>query len=104
MHLIFLTKYGNLAASSRLRAFQYQNKIDLPSYKVDVQPLLSNRFVEKKLNYKPVGLFLLFYLFIRRLFFLFGINRYDVIVIHIELFPFLPPIFEWFLFKSKKKI
>jgi len=104
MHIIFLTKYGNLAASSRLRAFQYKNKIDLPSYQVDVKSLLGNSYIEKKFNNKPVGFFYLFYSFIKRLFFLFGIRRYDVVVIHIELFPFVPPIFEWFLFKSKRKI
>ena len=104
MNIIFLTKYGNLAASSRLRAYQYQDKIESSKIKVDVQPLLSNSYIEKKFNNKPVGLFHIFYLFIKRLFFLFRLGKYDVIVIHIELFPFIPPIFEWVLFRTKKKI
>ena len=60
MNIIFLTKYGNLAASSRLRAYQYQDKIESSKIKVDVQPLLSNSYIEKKFNNKPVGLFHLF--------------------------------------------
>ena len=104
MNIIFLTKYGNLAASSRLRAYQYQNKIESSKIKVDVQPLLSNSYLEKKFNNKPVSLFYLVYLFIKRLFFLFRLGKYDVIVIHIELFPFIPPVFEWVLFRTNKKI
>ena len=50
MNIIFLTKYGNLAASSRLRAYQYQNKIESSKIKVDVQSLLSNSYIEKKFN------------------------------------------------------
>jgi glycosyltransferase involved in cell wall biosynthesis len=103
-NILFLTKYDNLAASSRLRAYQYQNKIPLSICKVDVQPLLSNRYLEKKFSGIPVSGFYLFYLFIRRLFFLFKVNRYDVIIVHIELFPFIPPVFEWLLFKAKSKV
>jgi len=104
MRLIFLTKYGNLAASSRLRAYEYRNKINISSYDVEVQPLLNNLYVKKLFNNKPVRFYYLIYFFIRRLVFLFKTKKNDVIVIHTELFPFLPPIFEWFLFKSNRKV
>ena len=104
MRLIFLTKYGNHAASSRLRAYQYQNKINLSSLDVEVQPLLSNLYVEKINNDKPVRFYYLIYLFMRRLVFLLATKKNDIVIIHTELFPFVPPIFEWFLFKSNRKV
>ena len=106
MNILFLTKYDNLAASSRLRAFQYQNKINSSKSKsrVDVQALLSNSYLEKKFNNKHVSFIHLIYLFFKRLYFLFKIVKYEIIIIHIELFPFVPPIFEWFLFKTNKLV
>ena len=104
MNVLFLTKYDTLAASSRLRAFQYQSKIDASRFNVDVQPLLSNIYLEKKFNNKRISLIYLIYLFFKRLFFLFNVYKYEVIVIHIELFPFVPPIFEWILLKFHKNI
>ena len=104
MNILFLTKYDDLAASSRLRAFLYQKKIDSSRSNVDVQPLLSNVYLEKKFKKQHVSFIYLIYLFFRRVFFLLNIAKYEVIVIHIELFPFIPPIFEWLLFKTNKKI
>jgi len=104
MNILFLTKYDDLAASSRLRAFLYQKKIDSSRSNVDVQPLLSNVYLEKKFKKQHVSFIYLIYLFFRRVFFLLNIAKYEVIVIHIELFPFIPPIFEWLLFRTNKKI
>lgn len=104
MKILFLTKYDNLAASSRLRAYQYKDWMDSSRYEVDVKPLLSNRYLEKKFNNIRVGIFYLSYLFFRRVVTLFKIIKYDVIIIHLELFPFVPPVFEWLLFKVNKKI
>ena len=104
MNVLFLTKYDNLAASSRLRAFQYQNKIDSSRFNVDVKPLLSNNYLEKKFSNQQISILYLIYLFFKRLFSLLNVSKYEVIIIHIELFPFIPPIFEWLLFKTNKKI
>ena len=104
MKILFLTKYDNLAASSRLRAFQFQNKLDSSKFDVDVQALLSNSYLLRKFSNKKASFIHLIYLFFKRIFFLFNIAKYQTIVIHIELFPYLPPIFEWIIFKTKKKI
>ena len=32
------------------------------------------------------------------------LNKDEVIIIHCELFPYVPPIFEWVLFKLNKNI
>ena len=104
MKVLFLTKYDNLAASSRLRAYQYKNKMDSSKFEVDVKPLLSTFYLERKWRDKHISFFYLGFLFFKRVFTLLNIQKYNVIVIHLELFPFLPPIFEWFLFKTNKKI
>ena len=103
-NIIFLTKYGTLAASSRLRAYQFKDKINSTKLNIEVQSLLSNRYLEKKFNNKSVSIFYIFYLCLKRFCFLFNLRKYDVVVIHFELFPFMPPIFEWALFKTNKKI
>ena len=104
MKILFLTKYDNLAASSRLRAYQYQSKLDPSRFDVDVKPLLTTYYLEKKFKDQRTSFFYLIYLFLKRTFNLLNIRKYDVIIIHFELFPFLPPIFEWLLFKTDKKI
>ena len=52
MKILFLTKYDGLAASSRLRAYQYQNKMDSSKFEVDVKPLLSAFYLGKKFKDK----------------------------------------------------
>ena len=104
MKILFLTKYDTLAASSRLRAYQYKDKMDSSRFEVDVKPLLSNRYLERKFTNKRISIFYLAYLFFKRIFDLLNTDKYDVIIIHLELFPFIPPVFEWLLFKTNKKI
>lgn len=103
-NIIFLTKYGDLAASSRLRAYQYKDKIDSPRLSVELQSLFSNKYLEKKFNNKSISLFYILYLYLKRLFFLLKLYKYEVIIIHCELFPYIPPLVEWALFKLNKKI
>jgi glycosyltransferase involved in cell wall biosynthesis len=104
MKILFLTKYDTLAASSRLRAYQFQEKMDLLKYEVEVKPLLSNYYLKLRFNNKRANILYLIFLFLKRVYSLIGIVKYDVIVIHIELFPFLPAFFERLLFFSNKKI
>lgn len=66
MNVLFLTKYDILPASSRLRTFQYQSKIDASRFNVDVQALLSNNYLEKKFNNQRISFIYLIYLFFKR--------------------------------------
>ncbi|SVB89998.1 uncharacterized protein METZ01_LOCUS242852, partial [marine metagenome] len=81
MKVLFLTKYDNLAASSRLRAYQYKNKMDPSRFEVDVKPLFSNFYLEQRFKAKQINFFYLVYLFIKRIFTLFNIRKYNVIII-----------------------
>lgn len=96
-HLVFFTKYARNGASSRLRSYQY---IDLlkqePNIKVTVQNLFPQEYISKLYaNQSIKKIALLSY--IKRLFFLFTILRYDKVVIEKELFPYLPAWAEIFL-------
>jgi len=104
MRVLFLTKYDDLAASSRLRAFQYQNRMDSSKFEVRVQSLLSNFYLKQVFKNNRISFFYLIFLFLKRMMALLTIRNYDVIIIHIELFPFIPPIFEWVLFQTSKNI
>lgn len=105
MNILFLTKYGDLSASSRLRAFQYQAKIDKSKYTVDIQSLFDNKYLFTR--FKSSRILIInraIYGFLKRLFFLLKVRQYDILIIHLELFPYIPPIFEYLLFKTSKKI
>jgi len=100
----FLTKYGQLAASSRLRAFQYKSNIDSSVCEINIQSLLDDEYLSDRFNNRSIRLRHIFHLFLKRILFLFGINRYDIVVVHIDLFPYMPPVIEWLLFHSRPKI
>ena len=104
MKILFLTKYDSLAASSRLRAYQFKQQLDPLKFEVEVKPLFTRYYLQNKFNNKHISLFYLVFLFLKRILSLVAVKNYDVIVIHIELFPFLPAIFERLLFFSGKKI
>jgi len=102
--ILFFTKYGDMAASSRLRAYQYRKMLSDEGYECEVSPLLDNDYLLHRADYKIFNLGKLVYLFMVRFFKLFLISKHDIIVIHMELFPYIPPVFEWFLFKTNKQI
>ncbi len=105
MKILFLTKYSDLSASSRLRAFQYKSRIDKTEHSVDVQSLFDNKYLLMRFKSPNIlNIHRIIYSFIKRFIFLLKVYRYDVLVIHLELFPYFPPVFEYLLSKTNKKI
>ena len=103
--ILFLTKYSRLSASSRLRAFQYQSRIDKTKYSASVQSLFSDKYLLMRFKSSNISnIHRIIYSFTRRMFFLLKVCRYDILIIHLELFPHFPPIFEYLLSKTNKKI
>lgn len=102
--IVFLTKYGEMAASSRLRAYQYKLNVDKSICSIDVQSLLDDKYLNRKFDGGAVRLGHFFWLFLKRLSFLFKIIKYDIAIIHIDLFPYLPPIIERLLFYLSVKV
>lgn len=96
MKILYFTKYSRNAGSSRLRSYQYFPYLEKAGFKVDVSPLFSEKYLENLYAGKSTrneslkGYF-------RRFFKLFGLNKYNGIVIEKELFPYVPAFAENFL-------
>lgn len=59
--------------------------------------LLSDAYLKALYNKKSFGAINIVRLFVKRCFKFFFVKHYDIIVIEKELFPFLPPVFEFIL-------
>lgn len=99
--LLFLTKYGNLGASSRLRTLQYLPF--LSRFDITVSSLISDDMLSYLYKHKKHNKSLLFLAYIKRFFYLW-VNRkkFDIIHIEKEIFPWLPYWFEKILLKNIK--
>lgn len=106
MKVLFIEPYPIEGPSSRYRVEQYIPYFENNRIKCAVRPFVSSGFY--KILYKK-GFYLqkiLFFLqsVLKRSFDIFTALRSDIIFIHLEAFPFGPPLFEWILSKSGKKI
>lgn len=96
MKLFYFTKYGRLGASSRLRSFQFFPALEREGFDVEFQVLFGDRYVQNLYSKKSNAIEIVRSYF-RRFFVLFNLKKYDIVVIEKELFPYLPPVFEFFL-------
>jgi len=106
MKVIFLEPYPTEGPSSRYRVEQY-----MPYFKANgviclVRPFVSSSFY--RILYKK-GMYLRKFLYfcaswMRRKIDFFSALSCDIVFIHLEAFPFGPPVIEWFLAKLGKKI
>ena len=101
--IVYFTKYSRNGASSRLRSFQYIDKLVAENnVEITVQSLFSEEYLEKRYKNQSI-LKETFIGYFSRFFFLFKIFKYDKIVIEKELFPYVPALFEWILFQLNVK-
>ena len=94
MKVALLTKYGDLAASTRQRFEQYQPFLEDAGFEVMKYPLFNNTYLKKFYDSgkRDFGQVLIGYL--RRLKWLMSKPDVDLIWLHCELFPYLPGLFE----------
>ncbi len=96
MKILFLTRYGRLGASSRVRLLQYLPTFERLGWSCDVSPLFSDAYVRalyaggNRVVPTLTG-------FARRASALLRVRRYDLIWVEKELLPFLPAFAEWAL-------
>ncbi len=89
MKVLLLSRYGSLGASSRVRFFQYLPYFRLHDINVTIVPLFSDNYLQALYRGKSrwrevvVG-------YCRRIFALFRVRRFDVVIVEKELFPFFP--------------
>lgn len=97
---IFLTRYSDLGASSRLRSLQYLPFFNANGFDVDVDvsPLFSNEYLLSKYAGKSTKKEIILSCF-HRFRVLLSLKKYDVVLIEKEIFPLIPAIAEYFLYK-----
>lgn len=99
--LLILTRYDKMGASSRIRFFEFEDRLKSSGYHVDYQVLLSDDYLKKLYQSGRRSYLQLLFLYLRRLFFLlFNTRKYDLFWVEKELFPGLPVwLDQWFLKK-----
>jgi glycosyltransferase involved in cell wall biosynthesis len=91
---LFLTKYGSKAASTRHRFLQYVPMLEEAGIRVSTSALLDDAYLGRKFEFGTSSFGLAARGYAKRLHALVGAASYDVVVIHCELFPYVPALFE----------
>lgn len=94
MKIALLTKYDDLAASTRLRFGQYQTHLEAAGFEVEARPLLSNDYLERLYAGQQRDVQEIIGRYCQRLFWLCSRPDVDIIWLHCEAFPWMPSFFE----------
>lgn len=95
--ILFLSRYGRLGASSRLRTFQYLPYLSVENIDITVKPLLSDSYLENLYEGKGTEWIEVIKAYFRRIVELPNIRRFDLVWIQYEMFPWLPSFDETIL-------
>ena len=99
MKILALTKYTYSGASSRYRFYNYRECFEKSGINLIVEPFFLNSYLSSVSKIKKI--YIVIFSYIKRFFLLLTIlifkNRYKIILIEYELFPYFPPIFEYLL-------
>ena len=102
--LLFLTRYDEKGASSRIRFYNYKGLLNSSGCEVDISPLLTSEYLEKiYANARVSKIYLLKRYFLRFLFIISHFWKYDVLIFEKELFPSLPSFFDIGLLRLFKR-
>jgi glycosyltransferase involved in cell wall biosynthesis len=102
--ILILPRYEPQAASSRYRFYQYIPHLNAQGWDVTVNPLLSNNYVKYLYEKTPLPVIEIIQAYLKRIIQLLEKNKFDVIWLQQELFPWLPAVFENILVKGRSKI
>lgn len=105
--ILFVCPYPeNVAPSQRLKFEQYYPYFREAGYEVKTTAFISESFwkiIYKKGNFAGKAWYS-FTGYVRRIFTLLTIRRYDVVYIHLWVTPFGPPVFEWLYTRLSRKV
>jgi glycosyltransferase involved in cell wall biosynthesis len=89
MHVLFLTRYARMGASSRLRVYQYLPYLVESGFEVTVAPLFGNDYVSGFYggNISKVAVFKAY---IERVRFILKVRHFDLVWVEYEMLPWLP--------------
>ncbi len=94
MRILFLPKYGRMAASSRYRFFQYFPLLQSLGYECVVAPLLEDDYLSDRFRTGRKGVGSVLRGFLNRWKILRRAREFDLAVVNYELFPYLPSFCE----------
>jgi glycosyltransferase involved in cell wall biosynthesis len=89
-----LTKYGDLAASTRQRFLQFRPAFDEAGFKFRYSPLLGNDYLSYALSGRQPSGASIAKAYWRRVQAIVGLNETDLLWLQYELFPYLPEFVE----------
>jgi glycosyltransferase involved in cell wall biosynthesis len=102
--LFFFTRYGAISASTRYRFCQFIPALQQQGYECHVYALFDDEFQRKKIIEGTFSYCRIAVAIVRTIIKIALLQKTDLIIIHKEIFPFIPPIFEWLLSKTNRKI
>ena len=100
--LIALTKYSRMGPSSRQRFFQFLPYLKAQGIEIQIMPMTGDEYLRQLFSTGRRPLISLFRSYVQRSRILSKSDRYDLIWIEKELFPWIPFIEEYLLFVIKK--
>ena len=90
MHVLDLTRYGRLGASSRTRLYQYVPFLQANDITITVEPLLSNAYLSDLYGGRIRHPSLILSAYTKRMRDLRSAVKYDLVWVEKEMFPWLP--------------
>lgn len=100
MKILTLTRYSSLGASSRFRFYQYLPYLQEHGCEFTLQQLLSDKYINHIYNNTSLPLLEIVENYFERVFLLLRKNKFDIIWLQQEAFPWIPAWFETILIKS----
>ena len=88
--ILVLTKYGRMGASSRLRFLQYFPHLEQNSFRITLQSLLSDEFLQVRYRRGSYGFACLLRAYADRLSAMLRLNNFDAVWIEKEALPWAP--------------
>ncbi len=104
INIIYFTKYTEAGPSSRYRSYQYKNYLENNGFKVIIKPLFPSKYIADLYGKGKKNFWILIPEYIKRFFQVIFIERYDILFIEYELFPFIPFFIEKICLAGKKNI
>jgi glycosyltransferase involved in cell wall biosynthesis len=92
--MLCLTKYTAEGPSSRYRVYQFEPYLADAGIEVDVQALHDHAYLAGRFRGKRTSALYLAERFVRRIFALCTVRRYDLVFVQKEIFPYLPGVAE----------
>ncbi|MEM7678271.1 MAG: glycosyltransferase family 4 protein [Myxococcota bacterium] len=94
MRVLVLSKYDRLAASTRVRFLQYAPYLAEHGFELTLSPLFSDAYLQERFRSNRTPPRAVVAAYARRLHALFSVTRWDLAMVHYELFPYLPGMLE----------